>query len=361
MPVIPCNYQTDCTPCDPVLDTQEAPDTPRFLSVCYPVYTPRLSIPVDPIFGVRWCFSVVSLAAAVSCCNETPPPPEPVPMTFVNEARSASCPEGNNLLVHTPLPANLSVFMATLTVAAGSFSAPTQAAANTLAQDYVDDFLAAALASGDCECEFVDMEWVAETVYLGMTGGNPAQGNNCSGTTTFQSIDGTFGPWPTDPATYTQINQGLHFEMSVDTHTNSHYYTGVGCAGMLPCELSFVTRFFSTSEIGPFLEDRNISVLFTGYLQRSASQISEAASGCIATDDPNPFGSGISGSIVVTGIGTVAQTTVSCTAAESTKAYSFTLNYVLPAGSTFYVNGNLLAMGSGSISYTNITISITPV
>lgn len=142
--------------CDDSPITQEAPDGPSFLSVCYPAYVPRLSTPFQPIFGVRWCFSSVSLAEAISCCNEVPPP---VVVPVSSNAQSVSCDEGTALVSNVDLPDNLSISGSTLTVAAGSFSAPTIAEANTLAAAYVSSFLDAGLASGDLEC-LPDNPWV---------------------------------------------------------------------------------------------------------------------------------------------------------------------------------------------------------
>lgn len=51
-----------------------------------------------------------------------------------------------------PLPANLTIDGTTLTVAAGAFSAPTQAAADALAQAYVTNFFNAGIADGSLMC-----------------------------------------------------------------------------------------------------------------------------------------------------------------------------------------------------------------
>lgn len=249
MPIIPCNYQTDCIPCDPVLDTQEGLDAPRFLGLFRPPPTPRLSIPFEARGCVRWCFSEVSQAEADLCaqhqaeecvnvenfysaeksCEIICPSGlinsatiEPgtvisgisqadadaraeavacrkaslnacsfVELPIPNQAQGVSCINHGALTSSVPLPANLSISGSTLTVAPGSFSASTQSAANALAAQYVTDYMNAGLASGELTC--CETQWeIGQGLVYPPTAAPPTAGFSTS--TFYYPLD-LSGPW----------------------------------------------------------------------------------------------------------------------------------------------------------------------
>lgn len=208
-----CQEKVKCFPCqdEPIENLSgEGPDNPSFLGVFRPPTIPRLSIPFESKGCVRWCFSEVSQeeadhcaelqalecqeedvfysatktceiicpnglgiaetveagtvisfisqedadtrAAALACRKANLTACSVVVLPVGNEAQGVSCIEGTDLISNVELPENLSISGPTLTVEAGSFSAPTLAEANALAAQYVSDYMNAGLASGDLTC-----------------------------------------------------------------------------------------------------------------------------------------------------------------------------------------------------------------
>lgn len=213
MPVSPCTHKSDCTPCDPVLDTQEAFDAPSFLGLVRVPKVPRLGENFSAQGCQRWCYSTVSQADADLCalqqaqfCNNTrnffsaeqtcirsclnaPNIVTVIPAgtvisdvsqedadarayalacytnetilcggpggggdAYYNQEQGVSCAGGVGMNSRAPLPSNLRINGPTLTVEAGSFSSISQEAANAVAATYVNDYFNAGIASGDIIC-----------------------------------------------------------------------------------------------------------------------------------------------------------------------------------------------------------------
>lgn len=210
------------------------------------------------------------------------------------------------------------------------------------------------IASGEYPfCDPLLVDWVISTRFGGDT-----VSPGCTGSRNILSADGIYGtPWPDDPTNYTLTNHGSLFELEVHANTNRDRVGSIldsTCPGWV-CGFAGTNTFWSTAEIGPFPEDRQITAVVAGELQAAPIRDFDFLSGC--GPSPDPGFSASTGTIVVSGSGEIlADNSVSIASAQSPKVYAFTLTGVLSAGNKAHIHGIIFTGGPGTVSRVKVSL-----